>query len=270
MTYQEWLKQSRLNFLDARLLLSRVTGRNSAYIIAHPQETLKGEELNVLEGFKRRRQQGESLAYILGEKEFYGRVFTVSRSVLVPRPETEELIDHVLRLLDAKESLKLWDIGTGSGVIAISLQLERPTWKLFASDVSMDALKIAEQNAKALSAPVEFSVGSWFATSFANEVFDAIISNPPYIHPQDPCLKGDGVCFEPHLALSDGHDGLESYRSLVPGAFLFLKKNGLLLLEHGNNQGEKVRNLLNIEGFLNVHTLQDYSGYDRFTYGYKA
>ena len=106
MTYQEWLKQSRLNFLDARLLLSRVTGRNSAYIIAHPQETLKGEELNVLEGFKRRRQQGESLAYILGEKEFYGRVFTVSRSVLVPRPETEELIDHVLRLLDAKESLK--------------------------------------------------------------------------------------------------------------------------------------------------------------------
>ncbi len=270
MTYQEWLKQSNLDLLDARLLLSRVIGKNSAYIIAHPQERLKNEELSVLEGFKRRRQQGESLAYILGEKEFYGRMFTVSHSVLVPRPETEELVEHVLRLLNTKRPLKLWDIGTGSGVIAISLKLESPNWQLFASDVFLDALKIAEHNAKTLAARIQFAAGSWFATSFANQIFDAIVSNPPYIHPKDPSLAEDGVCYEPRLALSDEHDGLESYRILVPGAVLFLKKGGLLFLEHGANQGEKVRDLLYAESFLGVRTVQDYSGHDRFTYGYKA
>ena len=235
MTYQEWLKQSNLDLLDARLLLSRVIGKNSAYIIAHPQERLKNEELSVLEGFKRRRQQGESLAYILGEKEFYGRMFTVSHSVLVPRPETEELVEHVLRLLNTKRPLKLWDIGTGT-----------------------------------LAARIQFAAGSWFATSFANQIFDAIVSNPPYIHPKDLSLAEDGVCYEPRLALSDEHDGLESYRILVPGAVLFLKKGGLLFLEHGANQGEKVRDLLYAESFLGVRTVQDYSGHDRFTYGYKA
>ena len=197
-------------------------------------------------------------------------MFTVSHSVLGPRPDTEELVEHVLRLLNTKRPLKLWDIGTGSGVIAISLKLESPNWQLFASDVFLDALKIAEHNAKTLAARIQFAAGSWFATSFANQIFDAIVSNPPYIHPKDLSLAEDGVCYEPRLALSDEHDGLESYRILVPGAVLFLKKGGLLFLEHGANQGEKVRDLLYAESFLGVRTVQDYSGHDRFTYGYKA
>jgi release factor glutamine methyltransferase len=209
-----------------------------------------------------RRAGGEPLAYLVGEAEFRGRVFEVSPAVLIPRPETEVLIDLALARLHGLPAPRVLDLGTGSGIVAISLALECPAAAIVAVDVSPAAISVARANAARLGAPVDFRKGDWFAP-VAGERFDLIVANPPYVAAGDPHLTRDGLPFEPQLALTDGADGLACIRRIVAGAPDHLQAGGWLLFEHGHDQGAAGRNLLTAAGFKAPSTLPDLAGSDR-------
>jgi release factor glutamine methyltransferase len=209
-----------------------------------------------------RRAAGEPLAYLVGEAEFRGRVFQVSPAVLIPRPETEVLIDLALERLHGLAEPRVLDLGTGSGIVAISLALECPTAAAVAVDLSAGAISVARSNAGRLGAPVDFRQGDWFAP-VAGESFDLIVANPPYVAAGDPHLTRDGLPFEPQLALSDGADGLTCIRRIVAGAPGHLQAGGWLLFEHGHDQGAAGRNLLTAAGFKAPSTFPDLAGSDR-------
>ncbi len=266
----DWLQaaRQRLDALDARLLLQHVTGLSRTELICRPETPLTPAQLDCLETLATRRQAGEPLAYLVGEAGFRGRSFQVSPAVLVPRPETEELVDLALDKLRelAVRAPRVLDLGTGSGAIPISLALEHPAAQVSAVDVSPAALAVARANGAALQAPVRWLESDWFA-ALGGERFDLIVSNPPYIHAEDPHLAGDGLCFEPRLALTDGADGLACIRAIVAGAAAHLEPGGWLLFEHGWDQGPASRNLLALTGFKAVQTWQDLAGHDRISGG---
>lgn len=266
----DWLQaaRQRLDALDARLLLQHVTGLSRTELICRPETPLTSAQLDCLETLATRRQAGEPLAYLVGEAGFRGRSFQVSPAVLVPRPETEELVDLALDKLRelAVRAPRVLDLGTGSGAIPISLALEHPAAQVSAVDVSPAALAVARANGAALQAPVRWLESDWFA-ALGGERFDLIVSNPPYIHAEDPHLAGDGLCFEPRLALTDGADGLACIRAIVAGAAAHLEPGGWLLFEHGWDQGPASRNLLALAGFKAVQTWQDLAGHDRISGG---
>lgn len=266
----DWLQaaRQRLDALDARLLLLHVTGLSRTELICRPETPLTSAQLDCLETLATRRQAGEPLAYLVGEAGFRGRSFQVSPAVLVPRPETEELVDLALDKLRelAARAPRVLDLGTGSGAIPISLALEHPAAQVSAVDVSPAALAVARANGAALQAPVRWLESDWFA-ALGGERFDLIVSNPPYIHAEDPHLAGDGLCFEPRLALTDGADGLACIRAIVAGAAAHLEPGGWLLFEHGWDQGPASRNLLALAGFKAVQTWQDLAGHDRISGG---
>lgn len=270
MNINDWLQaaRQRLDALDARLLLQHVTGLSRTELICRPETPLTPAQLDCLETLATRRQAGEPLAYLVGEAGFRGRSFQVSPAVLVPRPETEELVDLALDKLRelAVRAPRVLDLGTGSGAIPISLALEWPSAQVSAVDVSPAALAVARANGAALQAPVRWLESDWFA-ALGDERFDLIVSNPPYIHAEDPHLAGDGLCFEPRLALTDGADGLACIRAIVAGAAAHLEPGGWLLFEHGWDQGPASRNLLTLAGFKAVQTWQDLAGHDRISGG---
>jgi len=210
----------------------------------------------------------EPVQYILGETLFYDLPMMVSPDVLIPRPETEELVDWIIRENSGK-ALRILDIGTGSGCIAITLALERPFARITAVDRFAAALGIAQRNAGILSAHVEFLTSDWF-NGLAGRRFDLIVSNPPYIATADPHLTRGDVRFEPPTALAAGVDGLDDLRHLAAAAGLHLKPGGRLLLEHGYDQGAACRALLRQAGFSEVTTLKDLAGLDRVTLGHLA
>ncbi len=270
MNINDWLQaaRQRLDALDARLLLQHVTGLSRTELICRPETPLTSAQLDCLETLATRRQAGEPLAYLVGEAGFRGRSFQVSPAVLVPRPETEELVDLALDKLRelAVRAPRVLDLGTGSGAIPISLALEYPAAQVSAVDVSPAALAVARANGAALQAPVRWLESDWFA-ALGDERFDLIVSNPPYIHAEDPHLAGDGLCFEPRLALTDGADGLACIRAIVADAAAHLEPGGWLLFEHGWDQGPSSRNLLTLAGFKAVQTWQDLAGHDRISGG---
>lgn len=270
MNINDWLQaaRQRLDALDARLLLQHVTGLSRTELICRPETPLTSAQLDCLETLATRRQAGEPLAYLVGEAGFRGRSFLVSPAVLVPRPETEELVDLALDKLRelAVRAPRVLDLGTGSGAIPISLTLEYPAAQVSAVDVSPAALAVARANGAALQAPVRWLESDWFA-ALGDERFDLIVSNPPYIHAEDPHLAGDGLCFEPRLALTDEADGLACIRAIVAGAAAHLEPGGWLLFEHGWDQGLASRNLLTLAGFKAVQTWQDLAGHDRISGG---
>lgn len=257
---------ARIERLDARLLLQHVCGLTHARLIAAPETPLTEEQWRGLEALADRRAAGEPLAYLLGHAEFRGRRFAVSPAVLIPRPETEELIDLALGKLAPRVAPRCVDLGTGSGVIAVSLKLECPAAMVSAVDVSAEALDIAVANAAALGAEVEFRCGSWFLP-LAGERFDLVVSNPPYVAAGDPHLDLNGLPFEPRGALTDGADGLACIRAIVAGAPDHLRPGGWLLCEHGFDQAEAVRNLLLTAGFEAVFSATDLAGKQRFSGG---
>lgn len=268
MTIHHWIKQSPLPRLESRMLLQAVLGLSSAQIVTHSEDKLSDDALHRLNTLQQRRIMGEPMAYILGEREFYGRMFCVNQSVLIPRPETELLLETALFRLPETPAI-VWDLGCGSGILAISIKLQRPDCTVWASDISDNALKIAQKNAQRLQAAIEWTQGNWydcFRLPEKNSV-DMIISNPPYIAYDDAHLTQGDLRFEPQNALTDFADGLSAYRTLINGAGRFLKNGGTICLEHGFEQGESVRQLLANAGFRNIQTLPDLAGLERVTGG---
>lgn len=255
----------RIGRLDTRWLISHVCGLSHAQVISESNRLLTPDEIHHINRLVQRRAGGEPLAYILGEAGFFGRMFKVSPAVLVPRPETEEVVEQALALIAAIPQPRILDLGTGSGAIAITLSLERPDASVMAVDLSADALMVGRSNAARLNATVEWRQGDWFKPLKDEKSFDLIVSNPPYIAADDPHLAGDGVCVEPRLALTDGGDGLACLRKIIVGAPAFLNAGRCLLLEHGHDQGEACRNLLHKAGFQSAETRVDLTGNDRMT-----
>lgn len=255
----------RIGRLDARLLVGHVCGLNHAELITADQRPISEAEHRKLHRLVQRRAAGEPLAYLLGEAGFFGRMLKVSPAVLVPRPETEELVERALDWLKPIPQPRVLDLGTGSGAIAITIALEHPHARVVAVDVSADALMVARSNGARLAATVDWRQGSWFAPIRPDERFDLIISNPPYIAANDHHLSGDGVCVEPRLALTDEGDGLDCLRTIIANAPKHLLANSRILLEHGHDQGEAVRNLLATAGFIESQTWADLSGNDRMS-----
>lgn len=257
------LARGRIDRLDARLLLEFATGCTHVDLLARPEMPVIAPAWDQFVAWVERRAAGEPLAYLVGESEFRGRCFQVSPAVLIPRPETEVLIELALERLAGLAHPRVLDLGTGSGIVAISLALECPAAEVWAVDLSPEALAVARNNAGRLGARIEFRAGSWFAPLEDAPRFDIIVSNPPYVAAGDPHLALNGLPFEPQMALTDGADGLDCIRAIVAGAAAHLQPSGHLLFEHGYDQGEASRNLLTAAGFKAAFTHPDLAGIDR-------
>lgn len=258
---------------EARLLLAHALHRDHAWLVAHDDYEFTIDELAQINALIARRVAGEPIAYLLGERDFYGRTFRCSPAALIPRPETELLVERALSRMPADAELRVLDqaplcvldIGTGTGCVSITIALERPSAIITAIDISPDALALAQDNAQRLQANVTFIESNWFVALPPYAQFDVILSNPPYIVPGDAHLTQGDLRFEPAVALADAVDGLESYRQLARGAWRHLKPDGVLIVEHGYDQGESVPALLRAAGFANVKMHRDLSGHPRIT-----
>lgn len=256
--------------LESRLLLMHVQPELShVTMVAYPERELAAEVFLAFSLLAERRLAGEPLAYLIGAREFYGRRFEVGPAVLIPRPETEHLVEAALQRLGARAA-KVLDLGCGSGAIALTLALESPGWEVCAIDVSADALALARKNAEQLKAAVNFYQGCWFDPLPVSARFDLIVSNPPYISAHDPHLAQGDVRFEPRLALTDNGDGLDCLRAIVAGAPARLASEGWLMVEHGYDQGAAVRALFAAQGLSQIETQKDLAGNDRVTLGMRV
>ena len=270
-TIRDALNDSRLPRLETRMLLAHVLGHARpayahAWLLARDTEALPADATGRFNVLIERRMAGEPIAYLIGHREFYGRDFRCSPAALIPRPETELLIDLALDQLPADFTGNILDVGTGTGCIAITLALERPHAQVTALDVSPGALALARANATALGASnVRCLESNWFAALDASAQFDLIVSNPPYIVPGDAHLTQGDLRFEPAVALADAVDGLESYRQLAAGAHRHLAPGGWLVVEHGYDQGESVPSLLRAASFTDVALHRDLAELPRVT-----
>lgn len=259
----------RIDAVDAEFLLAHTVRKPRSWLFAHRDDAASPEVAVAFEALVERRAQGEPVAYLTGQRGFWRFDLAVTPATLIPRPETELLVELALARLPPDRALRIADLGTGSGAIALALAYERPRAQVFASDASPQALAVASGNARALGlANVSFREGDWFGP-FADERFDLVVSNPPYIAAGDPHLHEGDLRFEPATALSSGADGLDAIRRIAADAPLHLEGNGWLLLEHGWDQGAAVRALLQGCGFIEVATERDLEGRDRVTLGRK-
>lgn len=247
---------------EARLLLAEATGFSEASVLAHPERELPAEAAAKFIDYAARRARGEPIAYILGVKEFYGLPLAVNAAVLIPRPETELLVELAVKATPAS----ILDLGTGSGAVALALKRHLPRARVVAVERSAAALAVAQRNALKLGLEVEFRHGLWFEP-VAGERFNVVVSNPPYVREDDPHLREGDVRFEPRSALVAGSDGLESIRAIARGAPAQLNPGGKLLLEHGLGQDAEVRNLLREAGLEGIETWPDLAGIARVTGG---
>ncbi len=245
--------------LEARVLAAFAWNVTPAWLIAHDTDPLTVAQITHFTTLLARRLSGEPIAYLTGIREFYGRSFKVSPAVLIPRPDTELLVELALARMPPDQAVEVLDLGTGSGCIAISLALERPRARVTAADRSEAALAIARHNADILDAQVEFLSSNWFG-SLAGRRFDLIVGNPPYIAATDPHLTLGDVRFEPPTALAAGEDGLADLRQLAATAAAHLKPGGALLLEHGYDQADAVQALLQAAGFRHTQSWPDLAG----------
>jgi len=265
------LQQRGLDRLDAQLLLLHVLGQSPTqrgWLLAHDTDPLSPNCATTLNTLAQRRLAGEPLAYITGSKAFYGLELQVSPDVLVPRPDTETLVDWALEVLPGttKPAPRVLDLGTGSGAIALALKATRPALAVWATDMSAAALTVAQANAQRLQLAVTFNQGPWLAALPAGTPrFDAIVSNPPYIAEHDPHLTALG--FEPIQALTSGASGLDDLLQIISAAPAHLQPGGWLLLEHGYDQAAAVRQLLTQCGFGQVQSRCDLAGIERCSGG---
>ncbi len=248
--------------LEARVLLAHALGVDHAWLIGHDRDIPTSTQQERVAALVRRRAEGEPVAYILGEREFYGRRFKVTPDVLIPRPDTELLVDAALESLPQNRPARILDLGTGSGCIAISLALERPDCHITAVDISPAALAVATKNAAELGAQVHFLLSNWFNAVPALQ-YDLIVSNPPYIEQDDAHLIQGDLPREPLHALASGNDGLDAIRRIAADSPRFLLPGGTLLLEHGWQQSEAVQSLLSQAGYRRIMPRQDLSGIRR-------
>lgn len=249
--------------IEARVLLAHALKVDHAWLIAHDRDTPTPAQRDAIARLIARRVAGEPVAYILGEREFFGLAFKVTPAVLIPRPDTELLVEAALQRVPEQSPCRILDLGAGSGAIAITLARQRPQAEVVAVESSPAALAVAEDNARRLGADnVRCIAGNWYA-ELGVRIFDIIVSNPPYIAAADPHLEAGDLRFEPHQALAAGDDGLRDLRRIVAGAPAHLAERGWLLLEHGCDQAAAVNALLQQQGFEQVFCLRDLAGLDR-------
>lgn len=274
MDYRTWvatalqqLTHSESPKRDAEILLEHVTGKGRTFLLAFGETLLDDVQLQRLSALLARRINGEPVAYLTGAREFWSLPLAVSPATLIPRPDTECLVEQVLQCMAPFSAPTVLDLGTGTGAIALALASERPDCTVTGVDVQPDAVTLAQRNAATLQLPnVQFLHGSWFAP-IAPARFSVIVSNPPYIDAEDIHLREGDVRFEPLSALVAAEGGLADLRWIIQQAPQHLKNSGWLLLEHGWQQGEPVRQLLQQRGFEQVATCRDYGGNERVTLG---
>lgn len=276
MDCQTWLKTAVLRLAqsesakrDAEILLGFVTGHARTFLLAFGETLLTQVQIKQLDALLARRERGEPMAYLVGEREFWSLPLSVSPATLIPRPDTECLVELALSRLP-EAPCAILDLGTGTGAIALALASERPDCRVTGVDLQADAVALARYNAQKLAiGNADFEQGDWFAP-VAGQKFALIVSNPPYIDKADPHLAQGDVRFEPSTALVAAENGLADLAAIVQQASGFLLPQGWLLLEHGWQQGENVRTLLNAAGFNAVETHRDYGSNERVTLGQKT
>ncbi len=253
--------------IEVQCLLQAVLQANRAYLLTHPERLLSDEQRARFTALFERRLSGEPIAYLLGEREFYGLTFKVSPATLIPRPETELLVERALQRIPQQGTCRVLDLGTGSGAIALCIAHARPNAEVVAVDASAAALKVAQFNAQRLNlGNVRLLHSDWFG-ALQDERFDIIVSNPPYIAADDAHLTQGDVRFEPPSALVSGADGLDDIRRICAQAKAHLNVNGWLLFEHGYGQAAQVRALLQQSGFTGIFSARDLSGIERVSGG---
>lgn len=254
---------SDLPRFEAEQLLQHIMHATHTQLYTEANKPLSANEQQQLQQLIQARLQGEPLAYLLGSWEFWSLELKVTRDTLIPRPETERIVEWVLNQHLADRSLKVADLGTGSGAIAIALAHERPNWQISASDISPAALLIAKQNAQQHGLTnIEFSQGCW-CQALVKQDYNLIISNPPYVTSDDPHWQG--LNHEPQLALDGGTDGLNAYRQIISQAKDYLQHNGQVIVEHGYNQAESIQVLFKQHSYRSIQSHQDLAGVLRFT-----
>lgn len=253
--------------LEARVLLRTVLGVSDAHLAAHPGQALNDIEHERFLAWVKRRRGGEPIAYITGEREFYSLAFKVTPAVLIPRPETELLVELALERIPAGSPCRVLDLATGSGCVSIAIARQRPRARVVATDIDRMALELARENARRHAAVnVEFVESDWFGALGAAR-FDVIVANPPYIAEGDPHLAGGDLRFEPRRALVAGPDGLECIGPIVARAHAHLVGDGWLLFEHGHDQAARCRALLERIGFQQAASWRDLAGIERISGG---
>jgi release factor glutamine methyltransferase len=259
--------RARIDRADAECLLAHALGRPRSWLFAHGDDVLDDAAVARFDALVARRSAGEPVAYLVGRRGFRNLDLAVTPDTLIPRPETELLVELALARIAADSDARIADLGTGSGAIALAIAVERPRARAVATDRSEGALAVARGNALAHGIDnVDFRSGDWL-TPLAGERFDLIASNPPYIAADDPHLAQGDLRFEPRAALASGRDGLDAIRRIVRDVPAHLRDGGWLLLEHGHDQGEAVRALLVHAGFAEVETVQDLEARDRVSLG---
>ena len=272
MTIQELLDLGRQQInsdsarLDCELLLAFCLQRNRSYLYAWPEKEIGADTVAQFQSLLTRRHNGEPIAYLLGEKEFWSLTLSVDNSTLIPRPETERLVEVALRLSD--DRARVLDLGTGTGAIALALAKERPRWRVLGLDLNPRAVELAAHNAQRNGITnAEFRQSDWFATLTESDRFELIVANPPYIDSADPHMQQGDVRFEPHSALVADNCGLADLATIAAAAPNFLASNGWLLMEHGFAQASAVRAELSTRGYADVTTWCDDGGRERITGG---
>jgi release factor glutamine methyltransferase len=253
--------------LDVELLLAAALGKPRSFLHTWPERIVSTEAAQTFEGYLKRRRTGEPVAYILGQQGFWNIDLEVATHTLIPRPETEMLVETALELLPGAIPHRLLDLGTGTGAIALSLAKDRPQWAVTAVDRVEEAVDLAERNRLRLHLDNAQVLRSHWFSAVQDKRFDLILSNPPYIASNDPHLAEGDVRFEPSSALVSGSDGLDDLRLIVSQAPEHLEAGGWLLLEHGYDQGAAVRELLNLHGFEQIQTRRDLGDHERITFG---
>ncbi len=259
-------RDAGLERLDAQWLLAHVLAQPRTWLLAHDDAALDGAQAATMAALVGRRAQGEPLAYLVGEHGFHGLMLQVDRHVLVPRPDTEVLVDWAIERLAGRPAARVLDLGTGSGAIALAVKRACPAVCVVATDLSAAALEVARRNGARLGLGVAWRQGAWWDAVGPDERFDMVLANPPYIAGDDPHLAA--LHHEPTLALTPGGDGLDALRRIIGGAPAHLAPGAWLLLEHGHDQADAVQALLRAQGLGGIATRRDLGGRDRCTGGH--
>ncbi len=260
------LADSAMSRLESEVLLGHVLGVSRAHLYANPGLATNTRHRAQFLQLVERRQQGEPIAYLTGRREFWSLALKVTPDVLIPRPETELLVEAALDLIPCAAQWRVVDLGTGSGAIAIAIAGMRKRCEVHATEISAAALAVAMENAEAIvPGRIRFYQGSWLSP--LQGLFQLIVSNPPYVAMDDPHLQQGDVRFEPVIALSSGQDGLAAIRQIATDALPLLDHRGWLVIEHGFEQGEKVRKIMQALGYSSIATLKDLAGLERLSLG---
>ncbi len=269
-TVRQALAQSGLVPVDAQVLLAHAVGRDRAWLVAHGTDALTREQADAFLALAKRRRDGEPVAYLTGVREFWDLPLRVTPDVLIPRPETETLVELALEFVPRDGAPRVLDLGTGSGAIALALAKERPNARVLATDASPAALAVARDNALRLNlANVEFVAAAWYAGA-PDGPWDLIASNPPYVVADDPHLTEGDLRFEPATALAAGADGLDALRAIIGGAPSRLVPGGTLVVEHGYDQSPAVQELMRAAGLVDIVARRDLAGIPRVVAGHAA